>query len=85
MTPKSWIPHACFVFEGAGPGVIVVKHRRAGSRTKFANIALITGNEVRFVRRANGSALSCLDLFEELEFKSLIPRLDLLELMLSDP
>lgn len=61
-----WIPHACFVFEGAGPGVIVVKHRRAGSRTKFANIALITGNEVRFVRRANGSALSCLDLFEEL-------------------
>jgi len=46
LTVPSW----CFVLEVVGPGLLVVKYRRDES-TKFANIAVLEGADVKFIEQ----------------------------------
>jgi len=42
-------PTWCFVLEVKAPGLLVVKFRRSGPATKFANIAVLEGSDVKFI------------------------------------
>src|SRR5215207_8862453 len=43
------VPTWCFVLEVIAPGLLVVKFRRAEPTTKFANIAVLEGANVKFI------------------------------------
>jgi len=43
------IPPLCFVVEVIEPGLLVVKHKRADPDGKFANVAVLQGDEVKIV------------------------------------
>ena len=43
------VPTSCFVLEVIEPGLLVVKLRREEPSTKFANIAVLEGPEVKFI------------------------------------
>jgi hypothetical protein len=43
------VPTWCFVLEVIAPGLLVVKFRRAEPSTKFANIAVLDGSNVKFI------------------------------------
>jgi hypothetical protein len=43
------VPTWCFVLEVIAPGLLVVKFRRAEPSTKFANIAVLEGANVKFI------------------------------------
>jgi hypothetical protein len=60
------VPLSAIVLEAAGPGLIVVKHRRNAGRGKFANVALLAGDEARFIREKGETTIELADVFEEL-------------------
>jgi hypothetical protein len=43
------IPSFCFVLEVVEPGLLVIKHRRMDGFGKFANVAVLTGEQVKVV------------------------------------
>ncbi|WP_211324744.1 putative sensor domain DACNV-containing protein [Chitinophaga skermanii] len=43
------LPQYCFVVDVSEPGLIVVKHRRAMGLAKFANVAVLKGDQVKIV------------------------------------
>lgn len=43
------IPNYCFVLDVPEPGLLVIKHRRINGFGKFTNVALIKGEEIKFV------------------------------------
>ena len=43
------IPPLCFVVEVVEPGLLVIKHRRADPDGKFANVAVLQGDQVKVV------------------------------------
>ena len=43
------IPPLCFVVETVEPGLLVIKHRRVDPDGKFANIAVLEGDQVKIV------------------------------------
>jgi hypothetical protein len=45
------VPTWCFVLEVIAPGLLVVKFRRAEPSTKFANVAVLEGSTVKFLRQ----------------------------------
>jgi hypothetical protein len=45
------VPPWCFVLEVVGPGLLVVKYRRDSASTKFANVAVLQGAEVKFIEQ----------------------------------
>jgi hypothetical protein len=45
------VPTWCFILEVVGPGLLVVKYRRDLPSTKFANIAVLEGAEVKFIEQ----------------------------------
>ena len=45
------VPTWCFVLEVVGPGLLVVKYRRDEPATKFANIAVLEGADVKFIEQ----------------------------------
>jgi hypothetical protein len=45
------VPTWCFVLEVVGPGMLVVKYRRDGTPSKFANIAVLEGADVKFIQQ----------------------------------
>src|SRR5215471_807655 len=51
------VPTWCFVLEVVGPGLLVVKYRRDDPATKFANIAVLEGADVKFIQQQQ-SAIS---------------------------
>jgi hypothetical protein len=46
-----WLPVWCFVLEVVGPGLLVVKYRRADPAMKFANVAVLEGSDVKLLRQ----------------------------------
>jgi hypothetical protein len=46
-----WLPVWCFVLEVVGPGLLVVKYRRADPAMKFANVAVLEGADVKLLRQ----------------------------------
>jgi Probable sensor domain DACNV len=49
------VPTWCFVLEVIAPGLLVVKFRQAEPSTKFANIAVLEGATVKFVRQQDAA------------------------------
>src|SRR2546425_1208756 len=45
------VPTWCFVLEVVGPGLLVVKYRRDEPSTKFANVAVLEGAEIKFIEQ----------------------------------
>jgi hypothetical protein len=45
------VPTWCFVLEVVGPGLLVVKFRRDEPSTKFANVAVLEGADVKFIEQ----------------------------------
>jgi hypothetical protein len=48
------VPTWCFVLEVIGPGLLVVKYRRDDTATKFANVAVLEGANVKFIDKPSG-------------------------------
>ncbi len=51
------VPTACFVLEVVAPGLLVVKSRRSDRSSKFANVAVLEGADVKFVDHHGAAAL----------------------------
>jgi hypothetical protein len=60
------IPRYCFVLEVVEPGLLVVKHRRGDEYKKFANVAVLEGDEVKIVDEAGASLPDCPSLVSSL-------------------
>ena len=50
------VPKWCFVLEVVGPGLLVVKYRSAEPSTKFQNVAVLEGDNVKFIQEPVASA-----------------------------
>jgi len=60
------IPSFCFVLEDVEPGLLVIKHRRIDGFGKFANVAVLKGDQVKVVDEAGTSLPDCPDLLASL-------------------
>jgi hypothetical protein len=55
------IPPLCFVLEVIEPGLLVIKHRRADPEGKFANVAVLEGEQVKIVDAQDTLDSNCPD------------------------
>src|SRR6266550_1679858 len=55
------IPPLCFVVEVIEPGLLVIKHRRADPEGKFANVAVLEGEQIKIVDAEGTLASECPD------------------------
>src|SRR6266446_1579465 len=53
------VPDLCFVLEVVEPGLLVVKHRRRDGFGKFANVAVLKGEQVKVVDEHGASLPDC--------------------------
>ncbi|HSS21309.1 MAG TPA: hypothetical protein VLL54_14640 [Pyrinomonadaceae bacterium] len=53
------VPSFCFVLEVVEPGLLVIKHRRTDGFGKFANVAVLKGEEVKIVDERGASLPDC--------------------------
>jgi hypothetical protein len=53
------VPSFCFVLEVIEPGLLVVKHRRMDGFGKFANVAVLKGEQVKVVDEQGASLPDC--------------------------
>ncbi len=53
------LPPYCFVLEVAGPGLLVIKHRRREESGKFLNVVVLEGDAVKFVSEQGGKLGDC--------------------------
>ena len=60
------LPPFCLVLEVAGPGLLVVKQHRGGEQTKFANIAVLEGDQVKIVDEDASNLPDCPKLLSSL-------------------
>ena len=60
------VPSFCFVLEVIEPGLLVVKHRRMDGFGKFANVAVLKGQNVKIVDEQGASLPDCPELREAL-------------------
>jgi hypothetical protein len=60
------IPSFCFVLENVEPGLLVIKHRRVEGFGKFANVAVLKGDQVKVVDEEGTSLPDCPDLLAAL-------------------
>jgi hypothetical protein len=60
------IPSLGFVLEDVEPGQLVIKHRRIDGFGKFANVAVLKGEQVKVVDEKGASLPECPDLIESL-------------------
>jgi hypothetical protein len=60
------IPNICFVLDVSEPGLLVVKHRRFHGFGKFANVAVLIGDQIKIVDEQNGRIPDCPPLLKSL-------------------
>ena len=60
------IPSLGFVLEDVEPGQLVIKHRRIDGFGKFANVAVLKGEQVKIVDERGASLPDCPDLLKSL-------------------
>jgi hypothetical protein len=60
------LPPYTMVLEVAGPGLLVVKQHRGGEQTKFTNVAVLEGEQVKIVDEAASSLPDCPSLLSQL-------------------
>ena len=53
------IPSFCFVIEDIEPGLLVVKHRRLDGFGKYANVAVLKGEQVKVIDEKGSSLPDC--------------------------
>jgi hypothetical protein len=53
------LPNNCFVLEVVEPGMLVVKHRRRDGFGKFANVAVLKGEQVKVMDEQGASLPDC--------------------------
>ncbi len=53
------VPSFCFVLEVIEPGLLVVKHRRMDGFGKFANVAVLKGEQVKVIDEQGASLPDC--------------------------
>jgi hypothetical protein len=53
------VPSFCFVLEVIEPGLLVIKHRRMDGFGKFANVAVLKGEQVKIVDEQGASLPDC--------------------------
>jgi len=53
------IPPLCFVVEVIEPGLLVIKHRRVDPEGKFANVAVLEGDQIKIVDAEGTLASEC--------------------------
>ena len=69
------IPSFCFVLEDVEPGLLVIKHRRRDGFGKYANVAVLKGEQVKVVDEQGTSLPDCPALLKSLlAFTSSSPR-----------
>jgi hypothetical protein len=56
------IPEVTIVVEVAAPGLIVIKHHRGDARSKFVNVAVLEGDQVKIVDERASTLPDCPDL-----------------------
>ena len=61
------IPSLGFVLEDVEPGLLVIKHRRIEGFGKFANVAILKGEQTKIVDEKAASLPDCPDLHESLK------------------
>jgi hypothetical protein len=60
------IPSFCFVLEDVEPGLLVVKHRRLDGFGKYANVAVLKGEQVKVIDEKGTSLPDCPSLLRAL-------------------
>ena len=60
------IPSHCFVLEDIEPGLLVIKHRRRDSLGKYANVAVLKGEQVKVIDEKGTSLPDCPELLKSL-------------------
>jgi hypothetical protein len=60
------VPSFCFVLEVIEPGLLVIKHRRMDGFGKFANVAVLKGEQVKVVDEQGASLPDCPALLQAL-------------------
>lgn len=71
------IPSYCFVLEDIEPGLLVIKHRRLDGFGKYANVAVLKGEQVKVIDEKGTSLPDCPALLKALlAFTSHSPRND---------
>ncbi|HEX8548857.1 MAG TPA: hypothetical protein VF691_17965 [Cytophagaceae bacterium] len=60
------IPNLCLVVDVSEPGLLVVKHRRVVGFGKFANVAILQGDQVKIVDERSASLPDCPALLQSL-------------------
>jgi len=60
------IPSLCFVLEDIEPGLLVVKHRRLDGFGKYANVAVLKGEQVKVIDEKGTSLPDCPSLLKAL-------------------
>jgi hypothetical protein len=60
------LPRYCLVLEVAAPGLLVVKQQRGGDQTKYGNVAVLEGEQVKFVDENASSLPDCPSLLTSL-------------------
>ncbi|TXK36386.1 hypothetical protein FVR03_17965 [Pontibacter qinzhouensis] len=60
------IPSLCFVLEVVEPGLLVIKHRRLDGLGKFANVAVLRGEEVKIIDDQSALVPDCPSLLASL-------------------
>jgi len=60
------IPSLCFVLEDVEPGLLVIKHRRLDGFGKYANVAVLKGEQVKVIDEKGTSLPDCPSLLRAL-------------------
>ncbi len=53
------IPKLCFVLEVIEPGLLVIKYRRGQDPSKFVNVAVLKGDEIKLIDEEDASLPEC--------------------------
>ncbi|GAL86868.1 hypothetical protein N824_07885 [Sporocytophaga myxococcoides] len=60
------IPNLCFILDVSEPGMLVIKHRRVHGFGKFANVAVLIGDQVKIIDENSASHPDCPELLQYL-------------------
>lgn len=60
------LPQSCFVLEVVAPGLLVIKYSRGDDATKFVNVAVLQGDEIKVIDQNAAAAPDCPELLTSL-------------------
>jgi len=60
------LPQSCFVLEVVAPGLLVIKYSRGDDSSKFVNVAVLQGDEIKVIDQNAATAPDCPELLTSL-------------------